>query len=146
MSKESTGSKRYIHIARQTLFILFACFSMVVSALGTCLCPHHETWTEKPRLSCHSSTHRTETVRSDPSSAKMQSQCICSADAPPAIVGKSDRKKSEGSNEAHAAAISPQLDPIFSEVVSTDAPYLNREVYHSSLHRISAPSRAPPRL
>lgn len=130
---------------KQTLFILLACVSLVVSTFGACLCPHHKTESEEPRLSCHSTSHETEILQADTGTLKLDLLCICSSEASPAILNKSERKKFDGQTDV-AAMAPPQFDPIYTVVISTPAVFSDRDSFQISLHRISAPSRAPPRL
>jgi hypothetical protein len=132
--------------AKQTLFVLLTCASLVVSTLGACICPHHKTKAEKPKLSCHSASHETETAKSDPREPKFDSQCICIREVAPAIFNKSDRKKSDGQKETARAVVLPELDRDQFAIISSPASYQDRVSIQSSFHRTSAPSRAPPNL
>jgi hypothetical protein len=132
--------------AKQTLSILLTCASLVVSALGACICRHHETKAEEPKLSCHSASHETETAKSDPREPKFDSQCICIREVSPAIFNKSDRKKSDGQKETATPILLPELDRDHFAIISSPASYPDRVSIQSNFHRISAPSRAPPRL
>ncbi len=144
--QRSAASALIVRRAKQTLFILLACASLVFSTFGACLCTHHEPEAEKQTLSCHSTSHETETVQTDPGKPKLDSLCICASDASPAIFNKSDRKKSEGQKETAAAVELPLFVSVYSAIVSQPAFYPESDSFQSSLHRISAPSRAPPRL
>ena len=146
-ARRSVASALMTQRVKQTLFILFACASLVVSTFGACLCSHHETEAEKTKLSCHSTSHETEAVQTtDPGNPKLESLCICVRESSPAIFNKSDRKKSEGQKEVAAAVELPQFEPLYSAIISKTASYPVRKSFQSSFHRISAPSRAPPRL
>jgi len=131
---------------KHSLFILIACASLVVSAFGACLCSHHEAEAEKPKLSCHSKSHEKESAKADPANSKFDELCICSADASPAIFNKSERKKSETLKEVAAAADLKVFETLSFPVITKTVSYPGRESFESGLHRISAPSRAPPRL
>lgn len=139
------GSRVMKRQVKQTLFILLACASLVLSTFGACICPHHEPKPEKTELSCHSS-HKTESVQTDPVDQKLDSQCICVREVSPAIFNKSDRKKSDGQKETAAPVVLLPLNLDHFDVISSPASYPERVSSQSSFHRISAPSRAPPRL
>jgi hypothetical protein len=131
---------------KQTLFVLLACASLVVSSFGACLCPHHETDVEQTKLSCHSASHEKESVRTDSGAPKLQSLCVCAADSSPAIVNKSDRKKADGKSEVRAHSALQHFEPVVSILISDGAFYPDADPFQSGTHRTSAPSRAPPRL
>ncbi len=132
--------------AKQLLFILVACASLVVSAVGGCLCSHHGSEAEKPESSCHSTPHESESAKADRGNAEVDSLCVCAADVSPAVFNKSDRK--EAGSQGHIAAASEirLLDPVWSAVISEPAFYSDSGSFKNSFHRIGAPPRAPPHL
>ena len=130
--------------AKQAFFILIACGSLVVSSLGSCVCPQHETKNEKRTLSCHSTTHETEGAESDKSKAEVP--CVCAGDFSPVILNKSYRKKAEVKDGTAKLVESAIIEAGLYSVSTKPSAEVKKQSVYPALFGRSAPSRAPPRL
>ena len=130
--------------AKQAALILVACLSLVVSSLGACICPHHETKAEKPTLSCHSTLH--EAADADSNSSRAEAPCICIRDSLPVILNKSERKRADLLPETVEGNEFSITAPMFGFVSQVPSLLPVRIFTYQELYSRSAPSRAPPRL
>jgi hypothetical protein len=131
---------------KHAIFILLACFSLVISSFGACWCPHHEIRPEKAEFSCHSTSHDTGVAESNDNGTRLESSCPCTRDSSPIVLNKSDRKKTD--DQRHP--VEPFDLPVFESAVhfvpNNSIAKITRPFFQGDVHGLSAPSRAPPRL
>ena len=132
--------------AKRAAYIVLTCMSLVISSFGACICPHHETESEKPTLSCHSTSHEAKVADADPGANRAETPCICVRDHSPVILNKAERKKSVEQKKQVASIEIPSVRPVCQVAIAeSPATDTDPELY-KTLYSRNAPSRAPPRL
>jgi len=133
--------------AKQVLVTVTAIFSLFVSAVSACACPHHES-VKVETESCHSSSHQAPAAEQPTDSNYIETDCSCLVRTPvPAIVAKKDDKRAAVEQQVADIVESPiEIAIEFEIATAADAPF---EPPHSNYQHAllsSLPSRAPPRL
>jgi hypothetical protein len=124
---------------------------MATSAIAACACAHHQPQkAEKKVLSCHSSSHESESPEvsnDDPNRLRLGERCSCYLDqTQTAIVAKSEQKKYKAQHSEVAENISSVAFDI-QLLSTTEVPSVSSSlVLYAKLLPRSGPSRAPPRL
>src|SRR5688572_17497864 len=139
-------SRTFRNKGAHALFILLACFSLVISSVGACLCPHHETRPEKAGLSCHSRSHGTEASESNADDNRLESLCICVRHSSPVVLNKSNKKKTDDQKHPIAPFDLPVFESAVHFVPNNSIAKTTWPFFQGDVHGLSAPSRAPPRL
>jgi hypothetical protein len=135
---------------QRILIAALAMMGLFASSVSACTCSHHQEPVKTETPSCHSHSH-SETAAVGPNAASkgIDSPCKCVLAKPaPAIVSKSDKKRSQLQKEvadADIQTISFERESLVANA-STAAILFSSEAYLSK--RISGllPARAPPRL
>jgi hypothetical protein len=141
------SSRRSIQIknAKQAIFVLLACFSLVTASLGACVCPHHES-SDETSLSCHSESHDMQMSEGGSNANRAEIPCVCFRDPSPVILTKSERKKAvEQKDQATSVSVPFDESVTYGAVATRPITDTGPDSYKYT-HRRSAPSRAPPRL
>jgi hypothetical protein len=130
---------------------VFAVLAMATSAIAACACTHHQTQkTEQKNLSCHDTSHTSETpeVSNDAAGGpRFGESCNCYVDHfQPAITAKSELKKFKSGNSiADENTASIEIVPQVVSVATVTLVHSSFNFYTKILPRFG-PARAPPRL
>jgi hypothetical protein len=125
--------------------------AMATSAIAACACAHHQPQkAEKNVLSCHSSSHESESLEisnDDPNRLRLGEQCSCYLDrTQTAIVAKSEQKKFKTQPSDVAANVSSiEISQQVAAVLTVTADHTDLK-FHPKILPGSGPPRAPPRL